>query len=75
MGCGIADFGQNSTFLGFHFVPRDLDSRRREPGLTAQGTSTRGAIDLTQQGPMAPRVVGTKVFPLQTESFMVVRKW
>ena len=21
--------GQNSTFLGFHFVPRDLDSRRR----------------------------------------------
>ena len=35
--------GQNSTFLGFHFVPRDLDSRRRGPRLAAQGTSTRGA--------------------------------
>ena len=39
--------GQNSTFLGFHFVPRDLDSRRNKgPGLTAQGTWTRGAGDL-----------------------------
>ena len=43
MGCGIADFvrrglcinGQNSTFLGFHFVPRDLDSQRRGPRLAA----------------------------------------
>ena len=26
---------QNSTFLGFHFVPRDLDSRRRGPRLAA----------------------------------------
>ena len=34
---------------------RDLDSRRRGPGLAAQGTSTRGAIDL-RPGPMAPRV-------------------
>ena len=39
--------GQNSTFLGFHFVPRDLDSRRHKgPRLAAQGTSTRGAEDL-----------------------------
>ena len=38
---------QNSTFLGFHFVPRDLDSRRHKgPLLAAQGTSTRGAGDL-----------------------------
>ena len=46
----------NSTFLGFYFVPRDLDSRRHKgPRLAAQGTSTRGAVDLSQ-GPMAPRV-------------------
>ena len=31
--------GQNSTFLGFHFVPRDLD-------LVSQGTSTCSAGDL-----------------------------
>ena len=37
----------NSTFLGFYFVPRDLDSRRHKgPRLAAQGTSTRGAGDL-----------------------------
>ena len=51
MGCGIADFGQRglyTPFLGFHFVPRDLDSspgplitrdldsRRRGPGLAEQ---------------------------------------
>ena len=38
---------QNSKFLVFHFVPRDLDSRRHKgPWLTAQGTWTRGAGDL-----------------------------
>ena len=38
---------QNSTFLGFHFVPRALDSRRnRGPRLAAHGTSTRSAGDL-----------------------------
>ena len=37
----------NSKFLGFNFVPRDLDSRRHMgPGLAAQGTWTRGAGDL-----------------------------
>ena len=51
MGCGIAGEGsingQNSTFLGFHFVPRDLDSRRHMgPRLAAQGTLTRSAGDL-----------------------------
>ena len=38
---------QNSKFLGFNFVPRDLDSRRHMvPRLEAQGTSTRCAGDL-----------------------------
>ena len=40
----------NSIFLGFNFVPRDLDSRRHMgPRLTAQGTLTRGAGDLDSQ--------------------------
>ena len=39
--------GQNSTFFGFHFVPRDLDSRRHKGSrLAAQGTLTRGTRDL-----------------------------
>ena len=47
---------RNSTFLGFNFVPRDLDSRRHMgPRLAAPRTSTRGA-----KGPwlksVAPRV-------------------
>ena len=34
----------NSRFLGFYFVPRDLDSQRHMgPRLAAQGTLTRGA--------------------------------
>ena len=38
---------QNSIFLGFKFVPRDLDSQRHMgPRLAAQGTLTRGAGDL-----------------------------
>ena len=33
---------RNSTFLGFNFVPRDLDSRRHMgPRLAAQGTLTQ----------------------------------
>ena len=40
----------NSIFLGFNFVPRDLDSRRHMgPRLTAQGTLTRSAGDLDSQ--------------------------
>ena len=46
---------QNSTFLGFHFVPRDLDSRRKGPRLATQGTSTRGAMGPWLKS-MAPRV-------------------
>ena len=51
MGCGIADINApNSIFLGFNFVPRDLDSRRHMgPRLAAQGTLTRGAGDLDSQ--------------------------
>ena len=38
---------QNSIFLDFKFVPRDLDSQRHMgPRLAAQGTLTRGAGDL-----------------------------
>ena len=49
---------QNSTFLGFHFVPgdldsspgplitRDLDSRRRGPGLAEQGPRLAAPWDL-----------------------------
>ena len=37
-GAGPSINAQNSTFLGFHFVPRDLDSRRHMgPRLAAQG--------------------------------------
>ena len=40
----------NSIFLGFNFVPRDLDSRRHMgPQLAGQGTLTRGAGDLDSQ--------------------------
>ena len=42
---------QNSTFLGFHFVPRDLDSRRHKgPRLAAQGTSTRNLWTIPLRG-------------------------
>ena len=40
----------NSRFLGFYFVPRDLDSRRHMgPRLAAPRTSTSGAGDLDSQ--------------------------
>ncbi len=40
----------NSRFLGFYFVPRDLDSQRHMgPWLAAQGTLTRSAGDLDSQ--------------------------
>ena len=46
----------NSRFLGFYFVPRDLDSQRHMgPWLAAQGTSTRGAMGPWLKS-MAPRV-------------------
>ena len=40
----------NSRFLGFYFVPRDLDSQRHMgPRLAAQGTLTSSAGDLDSQ--------------------------
>ena len=57
MGCGKAHFWSegsindpNSQFLGFNFVPRDLDSQRHMgPRLAAQGTSTSSTLDLDSQ--------------------------
>ena len=73
MGCGIADLAggvykrPKLNIFGFSFCPQGpgLESRsldNKGPGLTAQGTWTRGAGTLTRgaidlsQGPMAPRV-------------------
>ena len=56
---------QNSTFLGFHFVPRDLDSRRRGPRLAAPLIWVKVPFGAASRGP------GHKI---QTQKFWVPAK-
>ena len=46
---------QNSQFLGFHFVPRDLNSRRHRFESRSHGAASRGPLRRESRSPV-PRV-------------------